>query len=75
MNTDDLILTILTNAANAIVARERMLATRARVCWTPALAAELADARYSRESFITGMPSDSADRRNLRAALIAAAEL
>jgi hypothetical protein len=71
---DELIVAIYTTAARAIVARERKLAARARVRWTPTLATELDNARRSREGFILGSRLDTADRREWRAALIADAQ-
>jgi hypothetical protein len=75
MPTDQLIIDIYTTAAHAIVARQRKLAARARVRWTPAIANEIRDAATSREMFIMGSALDTADRREWRAALIASAEL
>jgi len=75
MPTDQLIIDIYTTAARAIVDRQRKLAARSRVRWTPALAIEIDDARRSRDAFISGSRLDTADRRAWRASLIAAAEL
>ena len=72
---DELMTSIYTTAAHAIVARQRKLAARARVRWTPALQTEIHDAATSRDMFIMGSRYETAERRAWRASLIADAEL